>query len=70
MSHLDKSELALANITAGVSYGQLSVVLYPALSTQDVVDTRCHLVPLIAVSHSIGIYIKHVSLQSYPIIQR
>lgn len=52
MPHLDKCDLALADVTARVFDGDLAVVLYPALTTKDVVDAGRHLVPLIAVSKS------------------
>lgn len=52
LPHLNKSDLALTNITAGVSDGDLPIVLNPALSTENVVDAGRHLVPLIVVSKS------------------
>ncbi len=52
LPHLDKSDFALTNVTAGVSDGDLPIVLNPALSTENVVDAGCHLVPLIVVSKS------------------
>lgn len=50
--HLHKSDFAVTDITAAVPDGDLPVVLDPALSAQNVVDARCHLVPLIVVSKS------------------
>ena len=50
--HLNKRDLALANVTAGVSDGDLPVVLDPALATENVVDAGRDLVPLIVVSKS------------------
>lgn len=50
--HLNKSDLALTDITAGVSDGDLPVVLNPALPTENVVDAGRHLVPFIVVSSS------------------
>lgn len=52
LTHLNKCDLALANITAGVSDGDLSVVFNPTLSTENVMDAGRHLVPLIVVSRS------------------
>lgn len=48
--HLDKSNLAVADIAAAVPDGNLPVVLDPALAAQDVVDAGRHLVPLVVVS--------------------
>lgn len=50
--HLDKSDLALANIAVGVSDWDLPIVLDPALTTKDVVDAGCHFVPLIVIPKS------------------
>lgn len=52
LPHLNKSDLALTNITAGVSDRDLPIVLNPALSTENVVDAGRHLVPFIVVSKS------------------
>lgn len=52
LPHLNESDLALTYITAGVSDGDLPIVLNPALSTKNVVDAGRHLVPLIVVSKS------------------
>lgn len=52
MPHLDKSDLALTNITSGVSDSDLAIVFNPALSTKNVVDAGRHLIPLIVVSRS------------------
>lgn len=58
MPHLNKSDLTLTNITAGVSDGDLPIVLNPALSTEDVVDARRHFVPLVVVTKAKGVGIK------------
>ena len=52
LPHLNKCDLALTNITAGVSDGDLPIMLNPALSTENVVDAGRHFVPLIVVSKS------------------
>lgn len=52
--HLDKSDLALANIAVGVSDWDLPIVLDPALTTKDVVDAGCHFVPFIVIPKSKG----------------
>ena len=48
-THLDKGDLALADVTAAVLDGDLSIVLNPPLTAQDVVDARGDLVPFIVV---------------------
>lgn len=53
LPYLNKSDLALTNITAGVSDGDLPIVLDPALPTENVVDARGHFVPLVMVSKSV-----------------
>lgn len=50
--HLHKSDFAVTSITGAIPDGDLPVVLDPALSAQNVVDARCHLVPLIVVPKS------------------
>lgn len=50
MSHLDEGDLAGADVAVEVADGDLSVVLQPALLTQDVVDAGHHFVPFIVVS--------------------
>lgn len=52
LSHLDESDPALTCITVGVFDGNLSVVLDPALSAENVVDAGRHFVPFIVVSES------------------
>lgn len=48
-SHLDKCYFALADITVYIFDGHLSVMLNPALTTEDVVDAGCHFVPFVVV---------------------
>lgn len=48
--HLDKSDLAVADIAAAVPDGNLPVVLNPTLAAENVVDAGRHLVPLVVVS--------------------
>lgn len=71
LPHLNESDLALTNITAGISNGDFPIVLDPALSTENVVDAGRHLVPLIVVSQSRQMELKttfiHVCLSS-PIV--
>lgn len=52
LNHLNKSDLALANVTVGVSDGYLAIVLNPSLSTDNVMNAGSHLIPLIVVSKS------------------
>lgn len=52
MPDLFKSDLALTDVTAGVSDSDLSIVLNPSRSAEKVVDTGCHIVPFIVVSKS------------------
>lgn len=49
---LDERDPALTGVTAGVSDGDLSVVLDPALSAEEVVDAGRHIAPLVVVSES------------------
>lgn len=45
-AYLAEGDFAVARAILGVSDKHFSVVLYPALATQDVVNTGRHLVPL------------------------
>lgn len=65
--HLNKSDLALANVTARVSDGDLPVVLNPALSAENVVDAGRHLVPLVVVSRSRKRTLKTIFLLAVPL---
>lgn len=49
---LNERDPALTGVTAGVSDGDLSVVLDPALSAEEVVDAGRHIAPFVVVSES------------------
>lgn len=53
VAHLDEGDFTLTDIAAGVLNGDFPIVLDPALTTQNVVNTRCHFVPLIVVSQAV-----------------
>lgn len=52
MPYLNKSDLALADVTVVVFDVDLSVVLDPARSAEKIVDAGCHIFPFIVVSKS------------------
>ena len=51
-THLDKGKFAGA--LPPVSDVHLTILVHPSLTTQDVVDTRCHFFPLVVVPISVG----------------
>lgn len=53
VAHLDEGDFTLTYITAGVLNGDFPIVLDPALTTQNVVNTRCYFIPLIVVSQAV-----------------
>lgn len=52
-SHLDECDFTLANITVDVLDGHLSVVFYPPLAAENVVDAGCYFVPFIVVPKAV-----------------
>lgn len=54
LAHLDKGDFTVTDIAAGVPNGDFPIVLDPALTTQNVMNTRCHFVPLIVVSKAVN----------------
>ncbi len=51
---LDEGDFALTFFTVGVYDGDFSVVLDPALPTQNVMNTWCHFIPFIVISKAEG----------------
>lgn len=68
-SHLDKCDLACADVTLRVSNDHLAVVLQPALLAQHVVDARYCLVPLVVISipthKQCCIYVLHIFTSTF-----
>lgn len=53
VAHLDEGDFTLADIAAGVLNGNFPIVLDPALTAQNVVNTGRHFVPLVVISQAV-----------------